>query len=79
MVPHADLLSSAHTWARRLVQGPTLAISMTKHMLNHEQNMDLVSAIEAEAQAQALMLMRADHHNFYEAFKAKEKPRFIGS
>src|SRR2546423_3844988 len=78
VVPHADLLPAAHEWARRLAQGPTLAISMTKHMLNRELNMDLVAAIEAEAQAQALMLMGEDHRNFYEAFKAKEKPKFIG-
>jgi enoyl-CoA hydratase/carnithine racemase len=78
VVPHADLLPAAHEWARRLAQGPTLAISMTKHMLNRELNMDLVAAIEAEAQAQALMLMGADHRIFYEAYKAKEKPRFIG-
>ncbi len=51
---------------------------MTKHMLNHELSMDLASAIEAEAQAQALMLMGEDHRRFYEAFKAKEKPTFIG-
>src|SRR5436305_8632538 len=78
VVPHADLLPAAHEWARRLAQGPTLAISMTKHMLNRELNMDLVAAIEAEAQAQALMLMGEDHRIFYEAFKAKEKPRFVG-
>jgi hypothetical protein len=40
--------------------------------------MDLISAIEAEAQAQALMLMGDDHRLFYEAFKAKEKPKFTG-
>src|SRR6266853_967885 len=57
VVPQAELLSTAHQWARRLADGPTLAISMTKRMLNHEPNMDLVSAIEAEAQAQALLLM----------------------
>ncbi len=78
IVPHDELLSAAQTWAKRLAQGPTLAISMTKHMLNHELNMDLASAIEAEAQAQALMLMGEDHRRFYEAFKAKEKPTFIG-
>ncbi|MDQ2904985.1 MAG: enoyl-CoA hydratase family protein [Chloroflexota bacterium] len=79
IVPHADLLSSAHTLAKRLAQGPTLAISMTKHMLNSELNMDLTSAIEAEAQAQALLLMGEDHRRFYEAFKAKERPEFTGS
>ncbi len=78
IVPHDDLLSAAQAWAKRLAQGPTLAISMTKHMLNHELSMDLASAIEAEAQAQALMLMGEDHRRFYEAFKAKEKPKFIG-
>ncbi len=61
VVPHADLLPAAHDWAKRLAQGPTLAISMTKKMINSELSMDLVSAIEAEAQAQALMLMGEDH------------------
>lgn len=70
VVRHADLLPSAYEWANRLAQGPTLAISMTKHMLNSELDMDLVSAIEAEAQAQALMLMGEDHRRFYENFKA---------
>ncbi len=78
VVAHTDLLPQALQWARRLAQGPTLAISMTKHMLNREMNMDLVAAIEAEAQAQALLLMGEDHRSFYEAFKAKEKPKFTG-
>jgi enoyl-CoA hydratase/carnithine racemase len=78
VVPHDDLLPSAIAWAKRLAQGPTFAISMTKHMINHELSMDLVSAIEAEAQAQALMLMGDDHRRFFESFKAKEKPEFIG-
>lgn len=78
VVAHDDLLTTAHQWARRLAEGPTLALSMTKHMLNSEQNMDLASAIEAEAQAQALMLMGEDHRLFFEAFKAREKPKFTG-
>jgi enoyl-CoA hydratase/carnithine racemase len=78
VVPHGDLLPVAYEWARRLAQGPTLAISMTKHMLNRELNMDLVAAIEAEAQAQALILMGEDHRIFYEAFQGKVQPRFIG-
>src|SRR5579863_8032890 len=78
VVPRDQLLPTAHEWASRLAQGPTLAISMTKHMLNSELSMDLASAIETEAQAQALMLMGEDHRRFYEAFKAKQKPTFIG-
>src|SRR6266568_830107 len=73
VVAHTELLPAAYEWAHRLAQGPTLAISMTKHMLNAELNMDLVSAIEAEAQAQALMLMGDDHRRFYENFKARRR------
>src|SRR5205085_10853239 len=34
VMKHDDLLSSAQNWAGRLAQGPTFAISMTKHMIN---------------------------------------------
>ncbi len=78
VVPHDELLPAAYKWAKRLAEGPTFAVSMTKHMINHELSMDLASAIEAEAQAQALMLMGEDHRRFFEAFKAKEKPKFVG-
>ena len=51
---------------------------MTKRMINNELSMDLASAIEAEAQAQALMLLGDDHRAFFEAFQAKQKPTFTG-
>jgi enoyl-CoA hydratase/carnithine racemase len=73
VVAHAELLPKAHEWATRLAGGPMLAISMTKRMINSELDMDLVSAIEAEAQAQALMLMGEDHRQFYEKFKERQR------
>ncbi|HJT60013.1 MAG TPA: enoyl-CoA hydratase family protein [Ktedonobacteraceae bacterium] len=73
VVPHAELLPKAREWAKRLADGPTLAISMTKRMINSELDMDIASAIEAEAQAQALMLMGEDHRQFYEKFKARQQ------
>ena len=78
VVPHDDLMSAAREWAERLAQGPTLAIGMTKRMLTNELGMDLVAAIEAEVQAQALLLMGNDHRVFYEAFRAKQKPAWTG-
>ncbi len=78
VVPHVDLLPAARQWATRLANAPTLAISMTKHMLNAEQNMDLATAIEAEAQAQALLLMGDAHREFYEQFKAKQQRKVQG-
>src|SRR5947209_17451235 len=35
-----DLMPAAQAWAARLGRGPTLAISMTKRMVNNEWNMD---------------------------------------
>jgi enoyl-CoA hydratase/carnithine racemase len=78
VVPHEQVLPATYEWARRLANGPTFAISMTKRMINNELSMDLSSAIEAEAQAQALLLMGEDHRIFYEAFTAKQKPTFTG-
>jgi enoyl-CoA hydratase/carnithine racemase len=78
VVPHEQLLPVAQKWAARLAHGPTLALSMTKRMVNNEWNMDLISAIESEAQAQALMLMGEDHRLFYEAFREKVQPKFTG-
>jgi enoyl-CoA hydratase/carnithine racemase len=78
VVPQDSLMKTAGEWASRLAHGPTLALSMTKIMVNNEWNMDLVSALEAEAQAQALLLMAEDHRRFYEAFKEKKPPEFTG-
>jgi enoyl-CoA hydratase/carnithine racemase len=78
VVPHDGLMEAAREWADRLKQGPALALAMTKTMINNEWGMDLASAIEAEAQAQALLLMGEDHRRFFEAFKNKNKPEFTG-
>jgi enoyl-CoA hydratase/carnithine racemase len=71
-------MTTAREWAVKLAEGPSFALAMTKTMINNEWNMDLASAIEAEAQAQALLLMGEDHRRFFEAFKNKQKPEFKG-
>jgi enoyl-CoA hydratase/carnithine racemase len=78
VVPGDRLVEETRALARRLADGPGQALAMTKRMLNNEWGMDLVSAIEAEAQAQALLLMAEDHKEFYRAFTEKRPPRFTG-
>jgi enoyl-CoA hydratase/carnithine racemase len=68
----------ATTLAGSLAAGPTFAHMMTKTMLNQEWSMTLDQAIEAEAQAQAICMQTQDFRRAYEAFIAKEKPRFSG-
>ena len=78
VVPGAELEKTALELAGRLAAGPGLALAMTKRMLVNESGMDLDSAIEQEAQAQALLLQCKDHREFYEAWRAKREPRFEG-
>jgi enoyl-CoA hydratase/carnithine racemase len=78
VVPQEQVMNAAREWAERLAAGPTFSIGMTKVMVNNEWNMDVVAAVEAEAQAQALMMMGKDHRAFYEAFREKRKPEFQG-
>jgi enoyl-CoA hydratase/carnithine racemase len=73
-----ELMPAAQALAARLAAGPTMALSMTKRLLNNEMSMDLSSAIETEAIAQALLLRAEDHKSFYEAFVAGEQPTFRG-
>ena len=74
-----ELLGEARKSAARLVEGPNFAHMMTKTMLNREWDMSLDSAIEAEAQAQALCMQTADFERAFKAFAAKEKPVFEGN
>ena len=78
VVPREQVLAIAREWAERLAAGPTFSIGMTKTLVNNEWSMDVAAAVEAEAQAQALMMMGEDHRAFYEAFKEKRKPEFKG-
>ncbi len=78
VVPHSLLLPETRAYAERLASGPTFALGLTKTLLNHELDVDFASAIEAEAEGQALCLQTRDFKEFYEAFKARRPPRFEG-
>ncbi|GAB3767286.1 enoyl-CoA hydratase family protein [Ramlibacter monticola] len=73
------LAHEAQTLARQLVEGPSFANGITKTMLHQEWAMTIEQAIEAEAQAQALCMLAQDFNRAYEAFVAKQKPRFEGN
>jgi len=78
LVASDDLLDSAHALAASLASGPTFAHGMTKTMLDHEWDMSIPAAIEAEAQAQAICMQTRDFERAYRAFLARERPVFEG-
>jgi enoyl-CoA hydratase/carnithine racemase len=78
IVPAETLLEEAQALARGLASGPTFAHGITKTQLNQEWNVSLETAIEMEAQAQAICMTTNDFRRAFEAFAAKRKPEFQG-
>jgi enoyl-CoA hydratase/carnithine racemase len=76
VVPGERLMAEATDVAARLARGPSMALGVTKQALNQEAAMDLVSAIEWEAQAQAACMQNPNFREAYEAFRAKRDPEF---
>ncbi|NMG27770.1 enoyl-CoA hydratase family protein [Aromatoleum evansii] len=74
----AELLGKAQTLAKTLADGPWFAHTMTKTMLNQEWAMGIEEMIESEAQAQAICMVTGDFGRAFQAFAAKEKPKFQG-
>ena len=73
------VVAEAQKLALELAQGPSFANGITKTMLHQEWAMTIEQAIEAEAQAQAMCMMTEDFTRAYDAFVAKQKPRFEGN
>jgi enoyl-CoA hydratase/carnithine racemase len=78
LVPGDALLGEAQALARTLASGPTFAHGITKTQLNQEWNVSLETAIEMEAQAQAICMATNDFKRAFEAFAAKRTPEFKG-
>lgn len=72
------LLGEARALARALASGPTFAHGITKTQLNQEWAVSLETAIEMEAQAQAICMATEDFRRAFEAFAAKKTPEFKG-
>lgn len=78
VVPPEQLLPAARELALRLIAGPVFAHGMTKEMLEREAQLDLDSALAAEAQAQQICAQSVDFREAYRALVRQRKPRFTG-
>jgi len=78
LVDDEAVLDEAAALAERLASGPALAYAETKLLLSRELDMDLTSAIELEAQAQALLMRTRDYREFHAAFTEKRDPKWEG-
>ena len=77
VVPDAELEPATHALARKLAEGTTRGLAVTKRMLEAEAAMSLSEALQAEAWIQAECMKHADYREAYEAFLAKRAPDFV--
>jgi enoyl-CoA hydratase/carnithine racemase len=78
IVPDDELAAAAQELARELADGPALAYSTTKVLLTRELDLDLASAVEMEALAQALLMKSDDFGEFHAAWSEGRDPAWTG-
>jgi enoyl-CoA hydratase/carnithine racemase len=78
VVAPEQVYAEAFSLAENLANGPTVAHAYTKRCLQDEWEMPVDDAITHEARMQAECMMTNDFERAYEAFVAKETPRFQG-
>ena len=76
VVPASELATATRAFAEKLARGPAFALGKTKEMLNRELHMNFQTALESEAQAQAICMQHPDYREAYEAFVAKREAKF---
>jgi len=79
ILPSDKVLAQAQEVAQSLADGPAFAHAMTKKCLHQEWNLSIEQAIETEAEAQAICMQTKDFERAYNAFVAKQKPKFEGN
>ncbi|MFD4193479.1 enoyl-CoA hydratase family protein [Amycolatopsis thermoflava] len=78
LVADADLDATVTELARRLADGPALALAQTKSLLTAELDMSISASMELDAMTQALLMTTRDHAEFHAAFTERRPPRWEG-
>lgn len=76
VVDSEQLMPRVQALAQQLCRGPQFGLMMTKELLNKALSFDLETALEAEAQAQAICMQHPDFRESYDAWTAKREPEF---
>lgn len=78
VVPAAELESTCRAWAKRLAEGPTFAIGLSKRLLNRSLQADMDTLFAEEAFTQALVANSDDMREGIRSFMEKRAPAFKG-
>ncbi|HVN37064.1 MAG TPA: enoyl-CoA hydratase [Myxococcota bacterium] len=78
VVGAGELDAVAEQWGRRLAEGPTLALGLTKRLLDASSSVTLPQALEDEARCQHITYASQDIREGMKAFMERREPRFTG-
>ena len=78
VVPVAELDALAEGWGRRLASGPTLALGLSKRLLDASSTVTLEQALEDEARCQHITYTSEDVREGLAAYLERREPRFRG-
>ncbi len=78
VVPADELLSESSSLAARIAGGPPIATRLAKTMMHRSLGVDLASALQFSAAAEAITLSSADHAEGMAAAREKRSPDYRG-
>jgi len=78
IVPVDELDQVAEQWGLRLAAGPTLALGLSKRLLDASSSVSFEQALEDEARCQHIAHTSADVQEGIAAFLERREPRFRG-
>jgi enoyl-CoA hydratase/carnithine racemase len=78
VVPDSELRETAFALARRLAEGPSLALARIKDNLDQAIASGLLDSMDQEAENMVLAARTTDHKEAVRAFVEKRKPTFVG-
>lgn len=71
-----EAAAAARALAIRLAKGPSFAVGVTKQALNREASLDLRTALDHEAELQAICMQSPNFAEAHRAFAGKREPKF---
>lgn len=71
-----ELEAKTYAFAKRMAEGPRLAIELTKRSVNIFLQQMTTSTVTASLALEGLTFASADHREAVRAFMAKEEPQF---
>jgi len=78
VVGAGELDAVAEEWGRRLASGPTLALGLSKRLLDASSSVTLAEALEDEARCQHITHASQDVREGIKAFLERREPSFSG-